>query len=161
MAFRSEFKSFVLPIPQSWVHDGWVTLLISVVAKIEFISQPTIKYRQHAANQIGGLRKSLIERVEISIKINYHEYLAVAQQYDEIQIRLSEFVGANSSHELFQKLREKSKHFRARARMPKAFLKRLPLVFRELLSLRYQLYSGGCKSFAKDIFRPFGKQYIT
>ncbi|MEI6100951.1 MAG: glycosyltransferase family 2 protein, partial [Eubacteriales bacterium] len=35
------------------MHDWWVALVASAFGKIVFLDKPTIKYRQHADNQIG------------------------------------------------------------------------------------------------------------
>ena len=36
MAFRSEFKKLFFPIPDIWVHDGWIALLIAFVSDLEY-----------------------------------------------------------------------------------------------------------------------------
>jgi glycosyltransferase involved in cell wall biosynthesis len=54
MAFRSEFKSLILPIPLPWVHDSWIALIIAVLADLMLIREPLILYRQHSRNQIGA-----------------------------------------------------------------------------------------------------------
>ncbi|MEW6063664.1 MAG: hypothetical protein AB1538_00390 [Bacillota bacterium] len=48
MAFRAEFKELILPIPASWVHDGWIALIIAFLADLAIIHEPLIKYRQHS-----------------------------------------------------------------------------------------------------------------
>jgi glycosyltransferase involved in cell wall biosynthesis len=54
MMFRSEFRPCVLPIPEQWTHDGWIALIVSAMAPIGMIADSTVRYRQHAAQQIGG-----------------------------------------------------------------------------------------------------------
>jgi GT2 family glycosyltransferase/glycosyltransferase involved in cell wall biosynthesis len=55
MAFRSELRRLVLPIPAETIlqHDGWIALIIAAVARVVFLDEPLIKYRQHAKQQIG------------------------------------------------------------------------------------------------------------
>lgn len=53
MAFRSAYRSIVLPIPETMKHDAWISLLISIVSCLEAVPTPLIAYRQHNANQIG------------------------------------------------------------------------------------------------------------
>jgi len=55
MAFRSRFRSLVVPIPDDTIlqEDAWIALIIAAVAAIVFLKEPLIKYRQHAGQQIG------------------------------------------------------------------------------------------------------------
>ncbi|HXM46530.1 MAG TPA: glycosyltransferase family 2 protein [Pyrinomonadaceae bacterium] len=56
LAFRSNLRRLVLPIPTdtSFQHDAWIALIIAAVARVTFISEPLIKYRQHPGQQIGA-----------------------------------------------------------------------------------------------------------
>jgi glycosyltransferase involved in cell wall biosynthesis len=54
MMFRADYRPFVLPIPDNWIHDGWIAFIIGALAPIGFIERPTLKYRQHVTQQIGG-----------------------------------------------------------------------------------------------------------
>jgi hypothetical protein len=56
LAFRSNFRHLVLPIPSDIIlqHDGWIALIIAAVSPVIFISEPLIKYRQHPGQQIGA-----------------------------------------------------------------------------------------------------------
>jgi glycosyltransferase involved in cell wall biosynthesis len=54
MMFRSAFRPFVLPIPANWTHDAWIAFIIGALAEVSFVERSTLKYRQHAAQQIGG-----------------------------------------------------------------------------------------------------------
>ena len=74
MAFRSEFKDLVLPIPNEWVHDGWIALLIASVSDLAIIHAPLIKYRQHNNNQIGALKKNFKEQLIMAQKDNSVDY---------------------------------------------------------------------------------------
>ena len=48
-------KKFVLPIPASnIVHDQWIAVNIAHYGKIDFISIPTVLYRQHGKNAVGS-----------------------------------------------------------------------------------------------------------
>lgn len=54
--FRTEYRPVVLPIPDIWVHDGWIAFLIGAMAPIGMVERPTLMYRQHPGQQIGGTR---------------------------------------------------------------------------------------------------------
>lgn len=55
VAFRSNLKRFVLPIPDniSLQHDGWIALVAAAVGRVTFLNEPLIRYRQHPGQQIG------------------------------------------------------------------------------------------------------------
>ena len=55
LAFRSTLRRLVLPIPDGTIlqHDAWIALIVSAVAPVFFLTEPLIKYRQHAGQQIG------------------------------------------------------------------------------------------------------------
>lgn len=49
MAFRSKIRDWVLPIPEQWIHDAWISILASALgARGTFIEEPLIQYRQHS-----------------------------------------------------------------------------------------------------------------
>ena len=55
-AFRSSFREILLPTPDgvpNLIHDAWIALSIANEARIVFIDEPLIKYRQHGSQQIG------------------------------------------------------------------------------------------------------------
>ena len=54
LAFRSSVRDRVLPIPASWVHDGWIAWMLSLNSKLGLCSEKLIAYRIHASQQIGA-----------------------------------------------------------------------------------------------------------
>ncbi len=42
------------PPRHALMHDGWLALIACCFGRIEFVTTPTILYRQHAANQVGA-----------------------------------------------------------------------------------------------------------
>lgn len=58
---KNETIAKILPIPKNSIyilHDYWLALIISQNGKIEFLNEPTIKYRQHKDNKVGSKTKS-------------------------------------------------------------------------------------------------------
>lgn len=53
---KSKYIDDILPLPnnKNLIHDHYIPLVISLCGgKIEYIDNPTIKYRQHTNNQVG------------------------------------------------------------------------------------------------------------
>lgn len=66
MVFRSRFRGLLLPIPSDGerIHDGWIALLIASVARVVYLDEPLMLYRQHEKQQVG-LRAAGLRRLSI------------------------------------------------------------------------------------------------
>lgn len=51
--FRRNLLAEVLPIPDGWVHDEWISWRIALCSSLIFSSVPVMAYRVHASQQIG------------------------------------------------------------------------------------------------------------
>lgn len=165
MAFRSAFKQLVLPIPTSnphLIHDHWIALLISAVSKIDFIDEPLIKYRQHLQQQIGAQRSSnrLIERftaprlkeaLTASKQSRADAYQVAIDSLKTIYQRASTYTRDSLRQEVVSALMANIAHYKIRAGMPEQRSRRVRLVLKELLTLRYHRYSSGLCSAARDL----------
>ena len=54
LAFRSSLRDQLLPIPVSWVHDGWIAWMLTLNSKLGLSSERLIAYRIHPSQQIGA-----------------------------------------------------------------------------------------------------------
>jgi glycosyltransferase involved in cell wall biosynthesis len=153
MAFRARFRKAVLPIPAEGglYHDGWIALIISGLADIGFVDQPLIKYRQHAAQQVGAPITSTVQNVRSARRTDRNYYRARAAQLQQARGRLELHQSELSSPQVLSVVDKKIAHLESRARMPEQRLNRLPLVVRETLNLNYYHFSRGLYSAAKDL----------
>ena len=159
IAFRAHFRELLLPIPTHlpMIHDGWIAVMISAVAEINFINEPLIKYRQHAGQQIGAPAKRDEDEAAASetdlnpIKAGMSRVNSYSDSLDVLKT-IHQRLRANIKYEdAFSGVEGRLKHFTARASLPAGKLKRLPIVTRELFAKRYHLYSKGVYSAAKDL----------
>ncbi len=52
---NSETKKYILPFPDNYsLHDYWIGLNISYYGIIDYITTPTVLYRQHGNNAVGA-----------------------------------------------------------------------------------------------------------
>ena len=151
MVFRASFKPIVLPIPGIWVHDGWIALLISVLAELAMIPEPLISYRKHLLQQIGPPPLTFTEQLEVARRTRSAEYRKQVRQYGLAVNRLREFDSEFDLSLVESQFRLKMLHLYARARMPERRVQRLAPVFRELATLRYRRFSQGWRSAVKDL----------
>jgi len=64
MMINKPLKNLIEKIPQTaLIHDWWITLLACLFARISYINQPTILYRQHNNNVMGLGKKSKIKKL--------------------------------------------------------------------------------------------------
>jgi glycosyltransferase involved in cell wall biosynthesis len=152
MAFRSEIKSPVLPIPAVWVHDEWLAILIAATGSIRLIPEKLILYRQHGGNQIGARKRTLLEKITLLFTRREDFHKKLFQKNEVLRERLSVLLPA--AHPVLSELDRKLRHLAARTRLPHARLLRLPCVATELLQGRYFRYSSGWKSVVRDLFEP-------
>lgn len=60
MAFKSEMKNVVCPIPQkNLYHDAWIGLLCTFYGKISVINKPLMMYRRHGNNLSYSSRRNI------------------------------------------------------------------------------------------------------
>jgi hypothetical protein len=168
-AFRSRYRGLVLPLRSltfrplgmpviNLIHDGWIALMISAVAELEPVAEPLVKYRQHSGQQLGmESPKPLTPEPEppdlrTRAAAKYKELFLdeinfLAPMYERLASKRHEF----DCEVVLEYLGARLAHLRARAGLPGSKLRRVPVVLREALTLRYSRYSNGVMSAAKDL----------
>ncbi len=160
MAFRAKYKKLLLPIPndiQDVIHDHWIALLMSTVAKVNLIPERLVKYRQHSGQQLGmsvTTKTSLGLREKIAIKPDFQ-----MQQFrlEDLKKRLNDRINAQPENyqgnkkDLLNDLNERIRHIQARTKITKNRKLSVPLIIKELFTLRYHRYSNGWRSAVKDL----------
>jgi glycosyltransferase involved in cell wall biosynthesis len=149
MAFRSRYRSLVLPIPifPTLLHDAWIAMLIAAVARVAFINEPLVKYRIHSG-QAAGIGPPIW-----SIRPTYWvmPLAAYVPQEREKLRAVSERLKAMSAEFDGRKAARQLTHLEIRTRLPESYWPRFAIIMRELLMLRYHLYSDGLSSAVKDL----------
>jgi len=150
MAFRSKYRDLVLPIPEGWMHDAWIALLISATSNLALLPKPTVAYRQHNSNQYGGIRRRKHNHGKKLAEI----YAPQALLYNQAHARLLEFTDRIPIIESqIYYLEEKIKFLYARAALPDEHWRRLPSTLSNLVALRYHRYARGLVPFINDLAR--------
>jgi glycosyltransferase involved in cell wall biosynthesis len=149
LAFRATYRELVLPIPPEWVHDAWIALLISAVARCELIADPLIRYRQHSRQQHGGQKRGLYTQYLAATALTQGRLEAVADRYTAALDRLGVVPGVGENR--LGLLRRKVEHYRQRAAMRAPGVWRLPSIVREMWRGHYSRFSLGWKTIAQDL----------
>ena len=146
LMLRSSELPLIAPIPQEWVHDGWIAWMLALRSKLAFVDSPLISYRIYPSQQVGLPPRSIRERVRRARSTGASNYIKEARTFEI----LLEYLERNPSGKIsFLQLREKIDHFYFRARLPENRLRRF---FAVVSRWRwYRDYSQGWKSMMKDL----------
>jgi glycosyltransferase involved in cell wall biosynthesis len=151
MAFREKFRRLILPIPEGWVHDAWIALLVAAQADLAFIGQALIKYRQHDRQQLGARKNSFMEQLSVSRRTDANNYVHQLNNFTAAHERLLSGSTGHYNRDAIALLEAKIGHLKVRGNMTGSKLRRLPTVIKELCTLRYHRFSYGWKSAIKDL----------
>ncbi|MDA1166551.1 MAG: glycosyltransferase family 2 protein [Planctomycetota bacterium] len=150
LAFRSQYRSLISPIPRSWVHDTWIALLLRAVAPCRMIDEKLIEYRQHSNQQIGACKRGIIEQYRYARRIPPEEFRRVHENYAAAARRLRDQTFFEVSDLVHAEMDAKVEHATARRRIREG-QPRLPIILREVFAGRYGRYDHGWKSIACDL----------
>jgi hypothetical protein len=154
IAFRSEFKDLILPIPameRVFLHDYWIALMVAAVSTLAWISEPLIRYRRHVDQHQGVLppgarNMALVEPGDFRRANPRRDLLMEA-----VRERLASRNSTTDNTQAIAKL----EHFQVRSGMNRtSFAGRLRQAVRELSRGHYRLYSDGLNSALEDISMP-------
>jgi glycosyltransferase involved in cell wall biosynthesis len=152
MAFRSRFKHIVLPFPVKYIEPStWVGTLVGCYSNVALVKEPLVKYRRHGKQLSAGLLE-LTPRQKLGLSISRPRAVHAALRSETTYQRV--FRGSHGfvpRRNVLLDLEQWRDHSASRVRMSPRRVLRLPIVLRELLSLRYHRYSGGLFSVAKDL----------
>lgn len=153
MAFAARYRDVVLPIPDGWMHDGWIATVLLAVSRVGVVPEPLNLYRQHSTQVYGAStsRKAVWANARARGSSMKH-FLSTVRHYEQLRDRLRSAEHCLRDPTFFELIEGKVAHWRYRAEMRRCSPARhLGLVGRELLLGRYQRYSQGPKSVALDL----------
>jgi glycosyltransferase involved in cell wall biosynthesis len=149
LAFRAEMKRFFLPIPDIWVHDGWIALCIAVTSNVAAVPRTLYQYRQHSNQQIGGVKKGFLDQIKKDKREDLIESCRLGMECFELLLdRVKTISGL--PEDIMNSIEGKIRHLVIRADLPKQRLWRFPIICSELLKLNYKRYTSGLVSALKD-----------
>ncbi|HTY14510.1 MAG TPA: glycosyltransferase family 2 protein [Methanoregulaceae archaeon] len=151
LAFSAKYKNYLLPIPEIWVHDAWIALLLACRSNLQCIPTPLIKYRQHHCQQIGIKNYSFRQRIDEAKRNNRNTYLMEAERYRLAGSRIESPGWLSDTSDISAIIEEKINHLQKRSSIDNYKINRLTIPLSELFKGRYHHYSFGWKSFMKDI----------
>jgi len=137
LAFRSNYKSLILPLPKDISAIAWIALVVCAAGEVCLIREPLSNYRLHTENQFG-----------FAPAANNGDN-SVAKELSLLRL-VSERLSLNETSELVARM----DHLATRSSLPAEKSKRIRRIMKELLTRRYHRYSYGFNSALKDILVP-------
>jgi len=151
LAFRSQYKDLILPIPTQWVHDAWISILLRAVSSVVLCDAPLIKYRQHHNQQIGASPQTLWSQARAGLQQDEAFFQKTLQMFQQARDRLQDLEASESQRWILDELEQKIEHAERRYEMRRRG-RPTALVLSELLNGRYSRYSPGWKAFLMDLY---------
>jgi glycosyltransferase involved in cell wall biosynthesis len=144
LMFRTSLRGQSLPIPASWVHDGWLTWMITLYSQIALVTTPLTAYRIHAGQQLGaGARGS-----ELKNETLREHYARVAVQFEDLLNKLLGD-GRKEQDDLVVEVRRKIAFLKRQSALSTSTVVRTLQMIR--LLPRYLHYARGFGSLRNDL----------
>lgn len=160
LAFRSSWLPKLMPIPATWVHDGWIALLLASMAELRALPDCPMSYRLHAAQQVGAAQVALSSHLSTPVEKARSFHHANAIRWQAMLERMEE-LSASPSPEfrpfpfVLSDLRRKVTFVQQRARLLDRAQSRRILPALRLLPA-YLRYEKGIFSLLRDLAHPAG-----
>jgi glycosyltransferase involved in cell wall biosynthesis len=154
VVFRRRLLEDALPFPPDWVHDEWLAIVAAATGGTKVVSQPTIQYRLHSANQIGVAAPTLRRKIARVLEPRAQRNAELARRAAVLVERLTA-LGPRVLPGYLELAKEKARFEAQRARLPHRRFRRFLPVLKLARSGDYQrLASRGAADIVRDILQP-------
>lgn len=148
---RRSLAESARPFPQAWLHDEWLAMIAAVQGGERLVEEPWTDYRQHGANQVGASAPTWSrrwKRLREPRDTRSRRLIARAEALRE----WAESAGISAQR--VHAIREKVKHERRRAQLPRWQPLRIPGVIAGVAAGRYARFSRGGMDVLRDLVQP-------
>ncbi len=147
MAFRAGYRSLVLPVPETWSHDEWITLVLSAVGPSKR-QPPVTRYRQHSIQSVGVGDWSLQGHLRMAKRRDAEAYDAEMAHYEKALAAARPHAELTAS--LVPVLEDKLAFLRRRQTLRSGGLSKLPTLLTMISKRDHWHYGAGLRSVFKD-----------
>lgn len=156
LAFRSALRSAITPMPQDsryMIHDGWIGIVAAAAARLAYLPDRLVLYRQHQRQQIGARKVDVpfAEQIRTAAQRGRNDFEDVLGHVLALREELGKRLGTGLRQDFERALNDQIGHLRLRTSLPAGRLARILPVTRELLRGRYHRFSNGAASALKDV----------
>lgn len=153
VVFRKELRDWATPFPPEWLHDEWLAIVAAAYGGLVLLSQATIDYRLHGANQVGASTLTLSGRIGRLTMARTARNERLRARAEALQKRAPN-MSPPFSDAVIRQVAEKAAHERFRHSLPVSRIRRFPRVAMHALRGRYSQFGGGLKDVVRDIVQP-------
>jgi len=163
IAFRSTLKPFLLPIPDAWGHDAWITIMAYALSNVRRTGEVLMYYRIHSGSGGGNVKctaplsQAFASKIKRSQAAYYtQERVRWAGFYERLLWVASSSLASSDRQAAANRFLEEARR-RAEFARRRESLKLGPRAQRILPALRllaaggYGRYMNGLLTFAKDV----------
>jgi glycosyltransferase involved in cell wall biosynthesis len=147
LMFRADLRAALMPVPDEWVHDGWIAWMIVLHSRLIACSQPLIRYRIHSAQQVGMVGRSWVDRLRRARETGSVNYRQLERQFQVLHDYAQSHADVCGPYEC-ERIEAKRRHSQFRAELSANRLLRLLRI--AVQSSAYRLYAQGYLSMIKD-----------
>ena len=152
VVFRRSLLDAAVPFDPAWVHDEWLAILAAAIARIDFLPDRLVDYRQHGGNQIGVAAPTLRYKIGRVLEPRGNRYAELVERAENLLERL-ESLGVDE--DVLASAEQKLVHQVARLELPPVRLARVIPVIREASTGRYRRFSSqGSLDIVRDLLQP-------
>jgi hypothetical protein len=166
LSVRRSALDVALPIPDGWLHDYWIAVVLTAVADLVMWPETLSRYRVHAAQHTGlGTRRPprwyfLRRRAQLVRRLQKDERVSLADLAAGSGVILDHLHAIEKTRpdpKVVKYLDTRRRHFLARSSIGPGS-RRVRIVTRELFSGRYHRHSSGLSSALKDVLLRDGRR---
>ena len=84
LMIRSSVRNKVMPIPETWIHDGWIAWMLVLQSNIVACDRRLIGYRIHGSQQTGMPSLAPGAKLRRSRATGAQDYYSVAAQFSDL-----------------------------------------------------------------------------
>lgn len=150
ITMNAKLRDYVFPIPELWAHDTWIPFVGSLIMEVVALPKKLNKYRQHA-NQCCGVPINFWDRYRRAKKTGSSCYINQTLRWKEALTRLSSDKRLRIDQNILNQISDKIEHLEIRGNLNGSLIKRIPIIFKEIINKRYHKYSNGWKSVMRDV----------
>lgn len=156
MAFRSDLRDVLLPIPPSWVHDEWISIITSAIAPLRIVNQCVADYRQHGAQEVGPAVTGLWQQLRYARQRMDTRYFQRAVERSRVlRDRLMQVEPRLMNPDILARAEARLAHYETRLAMRTVGRhRRMGTAAREWRRGHYRRFGYGWKGLAQDLFLP-------
>ena len=148
LMFRSSVRNYSLPIPASWVHDGWLAWMIASHSRLALTTETLTAYRVHSGQQLGVGILGDTGASELKDETRRQHYARVARQFEDLLKKLTAKAGTGND-DLVRAIREKIAFLNRQSTLSPSLAVRILQMIR--LLPQYVQYARGIGSLRKDL----------